>query len=381
MAGGGGNGSFTYALAVDGTVVAALIRDQLRPEREGIRKVSLRAATPAVDVSLIARKENGGGHRQAAGFSTRRSDEELIEFLKNAFDAQDYQLGRKPDGKVWHADLTIAGAHIMISEATGPFEALGAAVNVYVPDVDETYRRALDAGLRHRLESARAVQRNVQVSVLGAGVSGGEAVDRLDTAGQQYLGQMPSSLQSLVVGRGVQVSSPRFIVTDAPDRTYQNTLVNLRYQDGLDGVIELVAGRMPGAHGVRLPPIDYGFIPEDWAPPEVLPRFDIALSDATAEAAGLHLGDIIGVTADGTDPMLDRAFAVPLPAELEVVGIYRVLDPDAERVILYTPPDRVRVLGRLETAKLRFFAFTGSSESKHPVVIRILESAKQRLAA
>ena len=39
----------------------------------------------------------------------------LIAFLKKVFDAQDYQLGRKPDGKVWHADLTIAGAHIMIS--------------------------------------------------------------------------------------------------------------------------------------------------------------------------------------------------------------------------------------------------------------------------
>ena len=70
----------------------------------------------------------------------------LIDFLKKVFDAQDYQLGRKPDGKVWHADLTIGGAHLMISEAAGPFAALGAAVNVYVPDVDDTYRRALDAG-------------------------------------------------------------------------------------------------------------------------------------------------------------------------------------------------------------------------------------------
>ena len=70
----------------------------------------------------------------------------LINFLKKVFDAQEYQLGRKPDGKVWHADLTIDGAHVMVSEAAGPFEALGAAVNVYVPDVDGTYRRALDAG-------------------------------------------------------------------------------------------------------------------------------------------------------------------------------------------------------------------------------------------
>jgi uncharacterized glyoxalase superfamily protein PhnB len=70
----------------------------------------------------------------------------LIDFMKRAFDAQDYQLGRKPDGRVWHADLTIGGAHIMISEAGGPFEALRAAVNLYVPDVDDTYRRTLEAG-------------------------------------------------------------------------------------------------------------------------------------------------------------------------------------------------------------------------------------------
>jgi PhnB protein len=70
----------------------------------------------------------------------------LITFMKRAFDAQEHQLGRRADGKISHADLTIAGAHIMISEARGPFEAAAAAVNVYVPDVDATYRRALDEG-------------------------------------------------------------------------------------------------------------------------------------------------------------------------------------------------------------------------------------------
>jgi PhnB protein len=70
----------------------------------------------------------------------------LIDFMTRAFDAEEYQLARKPDGTIWHADLTIAGAHVMISEAAGPFEALGAAVNLYVPDVDETYERALVAG-------------------------------------------------------------------------------------------------------------------------------------------------------------------------------------------------------------------------------------------
>jgi PhnB protein len=48
--------------------------------------------------------------------------------------------------KIFHADLTIAGAHIMISEAGGAFPPAAAAVNLYVPDVDVTYRRALEAG-------------------------------------------------------------------------------------------------------------------------------------------------------------------------------------------------------------------------------------------
>ena len=56
--------------ALEGTVVAALVREQLKEGREGVMKVSLRASADEVDVSVIARKEGGGGHRQAAGFST-----------------------------------------------------------------------------------------------------------------------------------------------------------------------------------------------------------------------------------------------------------------------------------------------------------------------
>jgi phosphoesterase RecJ-like protein len=81
-------GIVDHIRALDGTVVAALVREQLKSEREGIRKVSLRAADPNVDVSIIARKENGGGHRQAAGFSTERSDDDLIEFLRAEIAAQ-----------------------------------------------------------------------------------------------------------------------------------------------------------------------------------------------------------------------------------------------------------------------------------------------------
>ena len=81
-------GIVDHIRAVEGTVVAALIREQLKEGREGVSKVSLRAATDDVDVSVIARKEGGGGHRQAAGFSTEKSGAELIDFIRAEIAAQ-----------------------------------------------------------------------------------------------------------------------------------------------------------------------------------------------------------------------------------------------------------------------------------------------------
>jgi phosphoesterase RecJ-like protein len=81
-------GIVDHIRAVEGTVVAALIRDQLKARREGIRKVSLRSVNGSVDVSVIARKEDGGGHRQAAGFSTEKTTAALIEFIRAEIAAQ-----------------------------------------------------------------------------------------------------------------------------------------------------------------------------------------------------------------------------------------------------------------------------------------------------
>jgi phosphoesterase RecJ-like protein len=81
-------GIVDHIRSIEGTVVAALIRQQLKEGREGVLKVSLRASADEVDVSVIAREEGGGGHRQAAGFSTERTREELLAFLREEIAAQ-----------------------------------------------------------------------------------------------------------------------------------------------------------------------------------------------------------------------------------------------------------------------------------------------------
>ena len=71
--------------AVQGVDVAGLIREPAGPG--GPRhKVSLRSRTGGVDVSSIARQQGGGGHKEAAGFSSEASVDEIVAFLRRAVD-------------------------------------------------------------------------------------------------------------------------------------------------------------------------------------------------------------------------------------------------------------------------------------------------------
>jgi phosphoesterase RecJ-like protein len=80
-------GIIDHLRSVEGCKVAALIRDQGDRGRAA-RKVSLRSSGGEVDVSAIARKHGGGGHKRAAGFSTDLELDELVGFLCGEVDAQ-----------------------------------------------------------------------------------------------------------------------------------------------------------------------------------------------------------------------------------------------------------------------------------------------------
>lgn len=73
--------------AVEGAIVSVLIREP--PRADGpTRRISLRSSSDEVDVSAIARKSGGGGHRQAAGFSSELPIEEITQFIRDEYQAQ-----------------------------------------------------------------------------------------------------------------------------------------------------------------------------------------------------------------------------------------------------------------------------------------------------
>ena len=70
-----------------GSELSALIREPPRDDGP-VRRVSLRASIDELDVSAIARTFGGGGHRQAAGFSSDASIDEITELVRQGFVAQ-----------------------------------------------------------------------------------------------------------------------------------------------------------------------------------------------------------------------------------------------------------------------------------------------------
>jgi phosphoesterase RecJ-like protein len=76
-------GIVDHLRSVEGTAVAALVRQLPEETVSGATcKVSLRSADGRVDVSRIARANGGGGHPQAAGFSTECGLDELVERIR-----------------------------------------------------------------------------------------------------------------------------------------------------------------------------------------------------------------------------------------------------------------------------------------------------------
>jgi len=70
----------------------------------------------------------------------------LIEFLKQAFGAQETFRLTRPDGGVMHAELKIGDSILMMGAPMGEGKAKPCSLYLHVEDVDAVYQRAIQAG-------------------------------------------------------------------------------------------------------------------------------------------------------------------------------------------------------------------------------------------
>jgi len=72
--------------------------------------------------------------------------EPVISFLKRAFGAVELEKYASPDGVIHHAKIRIGDAVLEMGEAQGPYQPMPSMFQLYVPDVDAMYLRAMNAG-------------------------------------------------------------------------------------------------------------------------------------------------------------------------------------------------------------------------------------------
>ena len=70
----------------------------------------------------------------------------LIEFLIQAFGAEEVHRMPAPGGLVGHAEVRIGDSVVMLGDARGEHHATNTMLYLYVEDVDATYQIALAAG-------------------------------------------------------------------------------------------------------------------------------------------------------------------------------------------------------------------------------------------
>lgn len=72
--------------------------------------------------------------------------QELIDFLSAVFDARVTRRYDNPDGSIMHAEVMLDDSIVMLGDSSSDYPANTLLIHVYVPDVDEVFRRAMAAG-------------------------------------------------------------------------------------------------------------------------------------------------------------------------------------------------------------------------------------------
>jgi len=100
----------------------------------------------------MAAKPIPDGYHTVTPYLVVQGVDKLIDFLKKAFGAKERFRHKRPDGGTGHAEVTIGDSIVMMGEASEAWKATSAMIYLYVNDVDETYKRALQAGGKSMME-------------------------------------------------------------------------------------------------------------------------------------------------------------------------------------------------------------------------------------
>ena len=86
------------------------------------------------------------GYRTVTPYLVVEGAATVLDFVKQAFGAEEKFRMEAPDGKIGHAEAQIGDSMVMLGDAGEEHPAMPAMIHLYVEDCDATYERALAAG-------------------------------------------------------------------------------------------------------------------------------------------------------------------------------------------------------------------------------------------
>jgi len=86
------------------------------------------------------------GYNSVSPYFIVNGAQKLIDILKEIFNAKELRRYDMLDGTIMHTELKIDDSIIMLGDSSEKFPPVQLVMHVYVPNVDETFDKAIKAG-------------------------------------------------------------------------------------------------------------------------------------------------------------------------------------------------------------------------------------------
>ena len=95
------------------------------------------------------------GHPDVSVYMMAEDAQAVLDFVVDVFGAQELMKLTRPDGTVMHAEFRIGDSVVMLSQGTDAYKAFPVWLHVYVDNIDETYRKAMERGAESVMEPVK----------------------------------------------------------------------------------------------------------------------------------------------------------------------------------------------------------------------------------
>jgi uncharacterized glyoxalase superfamily protein PhnB len=86
------------------------------------------------------------GYNSVSPYFIVNGGQKFIDLMKAIFDAKELRRYDMPDGSIMHAEIQIVDSVLMVGDSSERFPPIQIVMHVYVPNVVETFQKAIDAG-------------------------------------------------------------------------------------------------------------------------------------------------------------------------------------------------------------------------------------------